>query len=264
MKLRIYIIEDEQYQCLMLEEMLIQKNNEVVGFTSSGEEALDDIILLKNENQLPHLLFLDMDLRNGGGKWNGVDLLRELWKYNIKIPFVVISQYTGYEEKLRAFSNFEIDFISKGSDLEESINYVLNKYWQMYGYIKVTSYNLIDGEKEEPKKIYYKEIICVCSLKYAARYFGEESKDGNNVVIYYIEEKQSERKKIIMKEKNPKTFLEECNYPNFKRLEDRFILNKDYKIKGILTPKPYVKMRYFDNHDFNIGGMYKEDYTEWL
>ena len=259
MSLKTYIIEDEELQLLTLEASLQAECIDVLGYATSGEYAIRELRERKSTKTLPDLLFLDINLEKSGGEMTGIDILAALWDIDIKIPFVVVTQYKDYRDKLLPFRNRMIHFIPTSENIVEGVIYSLDQYLQHYGYI----------QEKNTERIYFKDIICVTTLKYA-RNLGETGiTDGNNIVIYIENQKVSEGKlgRIQLCEKNIKWFCEQCKLPDILRVSDSFAINKSYIERRI--GQDQFELKYMQGHSFKVGGKHKygnymKSFLNWL
>lgn len=118
MKLKVFIVEDDQCMVDILKNILSQMPAvEVIGHSSNCEEANEKIFLLK-----PNIVFLDIYLPGNGVLKNGLDIARNISLYNSsqsieKSIFMVFA--TGFDDFYKyAFKYYVFDYITKPFRLE--------------------------------------------------------------------------------------------------------------------------------------------------
>ncbi|WP_432408359.1 sigma-54-dependent transcriptional regulator [Wukongibacter sp. M2B1] len=109
MNKRVLIIDDEKTICLSLTEGLKDLGYEV-DYAYDGTEGLRKVLIFK-----PHVVFLDMRLRNE----NGLDILREIKKDDKDIEVIIMTAYGNIKTAVKAIKNGAFDYIKKPFDLEE-------------------------------------------------------------------------------------------------------------------------------------------------
>lgn len=107
--MKILLLEDELMLRSSIEEYLESLNHKVIGI-SQGDEALKTL-----ENQEFDLLILDINVP----KVNGLELLNELNKIDIKSPTIFISANLDIEDISKAFELGACDYLKKPFHLKE-------------------------------------------------------------------------------------------------------------------------------------------------
>lgn len=107
--MKILLLEDELMLRSSIEEYLESLNHKVIG-VSQGDEALKTL-----ENQEFDLLILDINVP----KVNGLELLNELNKIDIKSPTIFISANLDIEDISKAFELGACDYLKKPFHLKE-------------------------------------------------------------------------------------------------------------------------------------------------
>jgi two-component system, LytTR family, response regulator len=111
MMIRTIIVDDERLARAELKKLLINYPELEITEAATYQEAIEEI-----DEQLPHLIFLDIQL---GGKKTGFDVLEEI-QHNPKVIFT-----TAFDEfAIKAFDHNALDYLMKPIDpkrLEEAI-----------------------------------------------------------------------------------------------------------------------------------------------
>jgi len=121
----ILIIDDDEEVCRTLQKMLKLEGYEQIHSANSGKEAIARIKVLKYD-----LILLDIRMP----EMNGIEVLKEIRKYDEKVPVAIISAHEDMDLAQEALRLGAYDFIKKPID---------------YDYLKASVLSkLIPGEKE--------------------------------------------------------------------------------------------------------------------
>ena len=145
--LRVLIVEDNNLTRISLASTCLLHGVEVVGETSSAQEAMN--LVTRNKKSDPNVALLDLDLGDGP---TGIDLAWGLRRHNPQIGLVILSSYkdprlTG--RKLPDLPNFTQYLIkSEVENTEQLIETLLNSRVQEASAptSKSNSHNLTDSE----------------------------------------------------------------------------------------------------------------------
>lgn len=138
-KVRVLIVDDSAFVRKIIENMVeTSEELEVCGKAGNGELGLAKINILN-----PDVVITDIEMP----KMNGLEFLKKRRELGIKIPFIVLSSYTGEGAKvtMEALSLGACDFIQKpvsGSAKLEEIRDLLIPLLEKYG----KSYQATKGE----------------------------------------------------------------------------------------------------------------------
>ncbi len=148
-KAKILIVDDMDYNLLLIEEILIASGFSHILKASNGQQALDVIC-----NQRPHLILMDIMLPD----ISGLDLCKGI-KGNDKTKDIVViiqSAQNAPENKHRAFSSGANDFISKPIEEAELIARVTTQLEQakLYSEIKETNHRMASELNDASKMLY--------------------------------------------------------------------------------------------------------------
>lgn len=118
--LKAIVIDDDQFSCLHLEELVQHKTSEVeiVAVCNSAEEGL-----LQIKNLCPDLVFLDIEMPGG---MNGFELLRKLPVIDFEVIFTTAHEHHA----IRAIRFSAVDYLVKPintASLQEAIARVIEK-----------------------------------------------------------------------------------------------------------------------------------------
>jgi FixJ family two-component response regulator/HPt (histidine-containing phosphotransfer) domain-containing protein len=112
----IYVVDDEEFLCRLLENILIDNNYEVRAFTNPLE-------LLKSlENETPALILSDISMP----EMSGVDLLATIRKTNKDLPVLFISAHITKKALLESMEMGASGFIEKPFEDIQVINVMQN------------------------------------------------------------------------------------------------------------------------------------------
>ena len=155
--MRILVIEDEQTLNELVSERL-KKEKYIVDSSYDGEEGLYNALM-----DIYDLIILDIMLP----QINGIDILKEIKKNNIKSKVIMLTAKAELEDKLLGFSEGANDYIPKPFHIDELVarvnaqlrlKEVLNNYIE-FGDIKldIKTSTLINKNTEEKINIINKE-----------------------------------------------------------------------------------------------------------
>src|ERR1035437_1495017 len=104
---RVVVIDDSAFSRRTITKMLegINKDIEVVGFATNGEEGIQKVVALK-----PDLVTIDLEMP----KMDGFTLLRTLTT-RFSVPVIVISALSGADKVFKALELGALDFVAKPS-----------------------------------------------------------------------------------------------------------------------------------------------------
>lgn len=110
----ILIVEDDQHERMLYEEDFTEQGY-TVRLAADAEAALAEI-----RRQRPDLVVLDINMP---GK-DGLDLLREIMDIDNKLPVVLNTAYSAYQQNFMAWS--ACAYVVKSSDTTELLETVRN------------------------------------------------------------------------------------------------------------------------------------------
>lgn len=116
--MKFYIVEDDYSVIRVIENIIEDKElGEVVGYSLSGNDVVNEVLLKKPDIVLIDLLMPDKD---------GIQIVKEISGYNNSIKFIMISQVSSKELISKAY-NAGIDFfISKPVNVIEIVKVIKN------------------------------------------------------------------------------------------------------------------------------------------
>lgn len=114
MKARILLVDDEQ-EILDSTSLLLKGAGYEVETANNGYAAFEILRFEKDSNSLPHLMLLDIKMP----VLTGLELLRELEKINLKVPFIAISGFADKQMVIELLRFGCSDFIEKPTPPEE-------------------------------------------------------------------------------------------------------------------------------------------------
>lgn len=110
----VYIVEDEMLIAACLKDQLEESGFKILGSSTRGEKSIEEIRRLKEQNNEPEIILMDINLR---GVMNGIDTAREITdQFNCGIIFL-----TGQSSKeiyKRSFCIKPFGYVLKPYDLE--------------------------------------------------------------------------------------------------------------------------------------------------
>ena len=106
---RILLIDDEPAQITSIQSFLKRRNYKVLS-ASSGKEGIS----LIHENSID-LVFTDFRMQ----EMNGLDVVKEVKKFNPELPVVVMTAYSDTEDAVRVMKEGAYDYLAKPVDLDE-------------------------------------------------------------------------------------------------------------------------------------------------
>ena len=121
-KKKILIVEDEEIVALDIKDMLYDLGYDVIGITSSRDEALENV-----EKDKPDLVLMDIML---GDKDNGIEAAEEI-RSRFKIPVIYLTAYADDATLERAKTTAPYGYIVKPfqeNDLSTAITMGLYKH----------------------------------------------------------------------------------------------------------------------------------------
>lgn len=116
--MKFYIVEDD-YSVIRVIENIIENNElgELVGYSLSGDDAVNEILLRR-----PDIVLIDLLMPNK----DGIQVVKEIGSYNNQIKFIMISQVSSKELISKAY-NAGIDFfVSKPVNVIEVVKVIKN------------------------------------------------------------------------------------------------------------------------------------------
>ena len=116
--MKFYIVEDD-YSVIRVIENIIEDNElgELVGYSLSGDDAVNEILLRRPDIVLIDLLMPDKD---------GIQVVKEIRSYNNQIKFIMISQVASKELISKAYSAGIDFFVSKPVNVIEIVKVIKN------------------------------------------------------------------------------------------------------------------------------------------
>ena len=156
--MRILVIEDE-YNLADVIQTKLKKEKYDVDISLNGEEGLYNAL-----SDIYDLIILDVMLP----KIDGMEILKEIKKNNIKSKVIMLTAKSSLEDKLTGFENGINDYITKPFHIEELIARVniqlrnqINKDELTFGDIKlnIRTCELMCIENKESINLSYKELI---------------------------------------------------------------------------------------------------------
>lgn len=129
-KILVFLVDDDEYDCEVFEDALTQfYTNHTLKIFKDGTSLIDHLSII--ENELPHLIFLDLNMP----KMNGLQCLKEirsldrLKKLSIAIYSTSISN-TDMESTFTAGANIFITKPGQFPDLVKILKHVFDINWQ--------------------------------------------------------------------------------------------------------------------------------------
>lgn len=239
---KVILVDDEIDSLEAIEEQLklYCDNVEVLGIYNDSELGLEAIIEKK-----PDVAFLDIQMP----KKNGLEIAKEISKYNINVVFI-----TAYEKfAIEAFRLSAVHYILKplqdGTELKEvfrriDVNYtkqlpvfetlVENK--KSNSYSQETEIALVDAERVRFFKI--NEIIRLKA-------------EGNNCQFFFTEN----RKMLVTK--NMKTYSDPLEKYGLVRVSRSEVINLEHRVEIIKKGGPYVLLS--DGSKVEITDTYRKN-----
>lgn len=156
--MRILVIEDE-YNLADVIQTKLKKEKYDVDISLNGEEGLYNAL-----SDIYDLIILDIMLP----KIDGMEILKEIKKNNIKLKVIMLTAKSSLEDKLTGFENGINDYVTKPFHIEELIARVniqlrnqINKDELTFGDIKlnIRTCELMCIENKESINLSYKELI---------------------------------------------------------------------------------------------------------
>lgn len=156
--MRILVIEDE-YNLVDVIQTKLKKEKYDVDISLNGEEGLYSAL-----SDIYDLIILDVMLP----KIDGMEILKEIKKNNIKSKVIMLTAKSSLEDKLTGFENGINDYVTKPFHIEELIARVniqlrnqINKDELTFGDIKlnIRTCELICIKNKESINLSYKELI---------------------------------------------------------------------------------------------------------
>lgn len=111
---QILVVEDDESERILYEEVLTEEGYEV---TLAGDA---DSALAKLRENVPDLVILDINMP---GK-DGLDLLREIMDIDNKLPVILNTAYSAYQDNFMSWS--AAAYVVKSSDTTELLQTVRN------------------------------------------------------------------------------------------------------------------------------------------
>lgn len=102
--LSIYIVEDDAFQAFILEKMINRLGYDVVGKSTTGEEAVLQAVQLK-----PDIIFMDISL---AGDMDGIDTAISIQE-QISTKIIYVTGNSDEHHRKRAEATVFSDFLSK-------------------------------------------------------------------------------------------------------------------------------------------------------
>ncbi|OPJ56375.1 response regulator [Alkalithermobacter paradoxus] len=185
MNMRFYIVDDDINIVKILENIIEDKNiGEVVGYSTSGLECVDDINFKK-----PDIIIVDLLMP---GK-DGIEVVEDIKSMNNTFKIIMISQVSSKDLIEQAYSKGIEFFISKPINIVEVVKVIENvidkiKMEKTLGKIKNMFTNLELKQDEESNKSGTEKIRFILSKLGILGEIG--SKDIINICEYLINSKQ--------------------------------------------------------------------------
>ena len=125
---KLYVIEDNPGDILLMQEALQDNQNIEFSFVNNGVSGLDHLLQSKNED-LPNLIFLDLNIP----KLNGKQVLARL-KADArlkKIPVIILTGSSSPHDVLDTYDLHANCFVVKPIDLDKFISMIksLANFW---------------------------------------------------------------------------------------------------------------------------------------
>ncbi|WP_069648864.1 DNA-binding domain-containing protein [Caloranaerobacter ferrireducens] len=116
--MKFYIVEDDYSVIRVIENIIEDKElGELVGYSLSGDDVVNEILLRRPDIVLIDLLMPDKD---------GIQVVKEIRSYNNQIKFIMISQVSSKELISKAYSAGIDFFISKPVNVIEIVKVIKN------------------------------------------------------------------------------------------------------------------------------------------
>ena len=173
--MRILIIEDESKLADLIANRL-KKDKYSVDVSYDGEEGLYNAL-----NDIYDLILLDIMLPS----INGIDILKEIKKNNIKSKVIMLTAKSELEDKLLGFNEGANDYISKPFHIDELI-------------ARINAQLRIDQVKDN--NIYYEDLILDIKTSTIINKSNNESISINNKEFQLLEYFMSNPNQILSKE----------------------------------------------------------------
>ena len=114
------LVADDEQNTLMTMQFILEVANYRVTTAENGQEALDDILESRNTDSPIDLLITDIQMPG----LTGLELIDELNRLNMRIPFLVITGYGNHELTAELTDRGCHGCLDKPIDEEELVNSV--------------------------------------------------------------------------------------------------------------------------------------------
>jgi len=241
-KIKVFVVEDEAIVSKDIQNSLIKLGYDVIGFSSSGEKAIE---LLQDNSA--DIVLMDIMLK---GEMDGIETA-EIVKSDFNLPVIYLTAYADENTLSKAKITEPYGFILKPFkevDLHTSIEMAIYKHKKEKEVIKERDflYSLVDNKEKNKDFIFVKANSKLIKINTKDIYFIEALKDY--VVIHTLDTRYTIHS--TMKEIEFKMGRED-----FLRVHRSFIVRID-KIASIEYPNLTLEN---EKKTIPIGGSFRED-----
>jgi len=241
-KIKVFVVEDEAIVSKDIQNSLIKLGYDVIGFSSSGEKAIE---LLQDNSA--DIVLMDIMLK---GEMDGIETA-EIVKSDFNLPVIYLTAYADENTLSKAKITEPYGFILKPFkevDLHTSIEMAIYKHKKEKEVIKERDflYSLVENKEKNKDFIFVKANSKLIKINTKDIYFIEALKDY--VVIHTLDTRytiHSTMKEIELK----------MGREDFLRVHRSFIVRID-KIASIEYPNLTLEN---EKKTIPIGGSFRED-----